>query len=79
VKKATMPAVPSPIAAGKSVECLPVTIGEALEALETDTVIRSALPGGMYRVFVHDKCDEWERFIGTVTDWDVKEYLDILP
>jgi glutamine synthetase len=25
------------------------------------------------------KRDEWERFIGTVSEWDIKEYLDILP
>jgi glutamine synthetase len=28
---------------------------------------------------MHYKRDEWERFISTVSDWDVKEYLDILP
>ena len=60
-------------------EKLPSTLGEALDALEADPVIREALPGDMYRVFMHYKRDEWERFIGTVTDWDVKEYLDILP
>jgi glutamine synthetase len=67
------------IAGGKSVERLPSTLGEALVALEADPVIRQALPGDMYKVFMHYKRDEWERFIGTVSDWDVKEYLDILP
>jgi glutamine synthetase len=33
----------------------------------------------MYKVFRHYKRDEWERFCAAVTDWDVKEYLDILP
>jgi glutamine synthetase len=28
---------------------------------------------------MHYKRDEWERFCATVTDWDVNEYLDILP
>ena len=58
---------------------IPSTLGEALDALEADPVVRQALPGEMYDVFMHYKQDEWERFIGTVTDWDVKEYLDILP
>ena len=58
---------------------VPSTLGEALDALEKDDVIKQALPGEMYRVFMHYKRDEWERFIATVSDWDVKEYLDILP
>ena len=67
------------LAEGKEVHKIPMTLGEALAALETDEVIKSALPGDMYRVFRHYKRDEWERFCATVTDWDVKEYLDILP
>jgi glutamine synthetase len=67
------------IALGKAVRRVPSTLGEALDALEGDEVVRSALPGDMYRVFMHYKRDEWERFISTVSDWDVKEYLDILP
>jgi glutamine synthetase len=67
------------LAEGKEVHKIPMTLGEALAALETDEVIKSALPGDMYRVFRHYKRDEWERFCATVTDWDVQEYLDILP
>ena len=33
----------------------------------------------MYRVFMHYKRDEWTVSCATVSDWDVKEYLDILP
>ncbi len=65
--------------AGKDVKKIPMTLGEALDALRADEVIKSALPGDMFRVFEHYKRDEWERFMATVTDWDVEEYLDILP
>ena len=65
--------------AGKQVKKIPMTFGEALDALDADEVIKSALPGEMYTVFRHYKRDEWERFCATVTDWDVEEYLDILP
>jgi len=64
---------------GKQVRRIPSTLGEALEAIDDDEVVRSALPGDMYKVFMHYKRDEWIRFISTVADWDVKEYLDILP
>jgi glutamine synthetase len=67
------------MAAGKQVRRIPSTLGEALDALEADELVRSALPGDMYRVFMHYKRDEWERFISTVTEWDVNEYLDVLP
>jgi glutamine synthetase len=64
---------------GKQVRKIPMTLGDALAALREDEVVRSALPGDMYTVFEHYKRDEWERFCAAVTDWDVKEYLDILP
>lgn len=65
--------------AGKKVKRLPMSLGEAMKELENDPVIRSAMPDEMYRVFMHYKGDEWERFNHTVTDWDVKTYLDYLP
>jgi glutamine synthetase len=64
---------------GKDVKKIPMNLGEALDALRADEVVKSALPGDMFRVFEHYKRDEWERFMATVTDWDVNEYLDILP
>lgn len=67
------------IAADKKVEKVPLSLGEALEALRSDEVIRSAMPGEMWTVFEHYKRDEWERFLASVSDWDVEEYLDILP
>lgn len=67
------------IAGGKDVTKVPQTLGHALEALDRDDVVKDALPGDMYRVFTHYKRDEWERFCATVTEWDVDEYLDVLP
>ncbi len=64
---------------GKQVKKIPMTFGDALDALEADEVIKGAMPGDMYRVFMHYKRDEWERYCATVSDWDVKEYLDVLP
>ena len=67
------------MAEGKEVKKIPMTLGDALDALRADDVVRGALPGDMFRVFEHYKRDEWERFCAAVTEWDVKEYLDILP
>jgi len=65
--------------AGKQVKKLPMTLGDALDALKKDDVIRSAMPGEMYRLYDEYKRDEWERFMATVTEWDTKTYLDCLP
>ncbi len=64
---------------GKKVTKLPLCLGDALRELEGDPVISSALPGDAYKVFMHYKRDEWERFLATVTDWDLDTYWDCLP
>jgi glutamine synthetase len=65
--------------AGKQVKKLPMTLGDALEALRNDEIIKSALPGEMHRLYDEYKRDEWERFLHTATEWDIKMYMDCLP
>ena len=65
--------------AGKQVTRLPRNLGEALDALAGDEVVKSALPGDLYRVFMEYKRDEWDQFNATVSNWDVERYLDCLP
>jgi glutamine synthetase len=56
-----------------------MSLGEALAELDKDETIKAALPDEMYRVFTHYKRDEWEKFMATVTDWDLRQYWDYLP
>ena len=65
--------------AGKEVTKLPMSLGEALEALKNDSLLMEALPDEMGRVFLHYKEDEWAKFMSTVTEWDIETYLDCLP
>jgi glutamine synthetase len=58
---------------------LPMSLGEGLDAFEKDEVIKSALPGEMYTVFMHYKRDEWENFLSTTTEWDIRTYINCLP
>lgn len=67
------------LAEGGTIERVPAHLGEALDALEADDVVRSALPGRLYDVYLHYKRDEWERFLAAVTDWERERYLDVLP
>ncbi|MGI9490687.1 MAG: glutamine synthetase, partial [Geminicoccaceae bacterium] len=65
--------------AGKQVKKLPMSLGEALDRLADDEVIKSAMPDEMYKVFNDYKADEWAKFNATVTEWDVEMYMDCLP
>ena len=67
------------IKAGKDVKRLPMSLGEALDALAADEVIKGSMPGDMFRLYHEYKTDEWERFMHTVTEWDVETYIDCLP
>ena len=67
------------IDAGKQVKKLPMSLGEALDALAGDEVVQRGLPGEMFRLYHEYKTDEWERFMHTVTDWDLDTYIDCLP
>jgi len=64
---------------GKQVKKLPLSLGEALEHLESSEVVRRGMPGEMYRLFHEYKYDEWARFMSTSTDWDNEMYMECLP
>ena len=64
---------------GKEARKIPMSLGEALDKFEQNEVVKSALPDEMYQVFMHYKRDEWERYLATVTEWDIERYLDVLP
>ncbi len=65
--------------AGKEVTKLPMSLGEAIDALKKDETIMEALPDEMGKVFMHYKEDEWAKFMATVTEWDMETYIDCLP
>ncbi len=64
---------------GKEVTKLPMSLGEALDALKQDETIMGALPDEMGKVYLHYKEDEWAKFMATVTEWDLETYIDCLP
>ncbi len=54
---------------------LPRDLHEALEYLEKDDVIRAALGDHIYERFVEAKRQEWQEYIGQVSEWELKRYL----
>lgn len=70
------------------IDMLPENLGEALDELERDKVVKEAL-GGAYRNFVGYKRKEWEEYLDyleaknlpkdtkNVTEWELERYFFI--
>ena len=62
--------------AEKGIKELPGTLGEALDELEKDSVIRDALGDHIFNHYVDAKRAEWDEYRTQVSDWEVDRYLD---
>lgn len=58
-------------------EALPTSLGTALEALQKDEVVQSALGGHVYERFLDAKLQEWNSYRCYVSQWEVDRYLSI--
>jgi glutamine synthetase len=55
---------------------LPGSLGEALDELDRDDVLKDTLGEEAYEAFVRAKRAEWDEFRTRVTDWEVEYYLE---
>ena len=62
--------------AEKGIRELPGTLGEALDELERDQVIRDALGEHVFSHYLEAKRAEWDEYRTQVTEWEVARYLD---
>ncbi len=56
-------------------DVLPGSLNQALNALESDEVVRNALGMHIYERFLNAKRLEWEDYRLEVTDWELDKYL----
>jgi glutamine synthetase len=63
---------------GEGWETMPFTLGEAIDALEADSYMRSKLSEQFVQAFTTIKRSEVRRFSLAVTDWELREYLEAL-
>jgi glutamine synthetase len=56
---------------------LPGSLGEALQELNSDAVIKNALGPVIYEAFTRAKKEEIEEYHTKVTDWEVERYLEL--
>jgi glutamine synthetase len=59
-------------------ETIPLSLGDALDALEGDAFTRGVLGEQFMQAFTTIKRNEWRRFRLAVTDWELREYVDAL-
>jgi glutamine synthetase len=62
--------------AAKSIRELPGTLGDALDELEADEVIKEALGDHVFNHFIEAKRAEWDEYRTQVSDWEVDRYLE---
>ena len=61
----------------RQLKMLPRSLGEALDALEEDEVIASALGPHVYARFMEAKRQEWAEYRIFVTQWELDRYLRV--
>lgn len=57
---------------------VPSTLSDALDALESDTELVTALGSELVAQHLAVKRAEWERYMSATTDWELREYLPFL-
>ncbi len=55
---------------------LPGSLAESLSELEKDDVLKSALGTTLYEAYMRAKWEEWDEFRLSVTDYEIKKYLE---
>ena len=75
---------PGPCESGNGLDTIDATLGvpaslaEALDALEADHELVSAVGGDLVAQHLSVKRAEWDRYTGATTDWEMREYLPFL-
>ena len=59
------------------IACMPASLKEALEELKINPLARHTLGDHIYEKYIFNKEAEWDHYRISVTDWEIKEYLNI--
>lgn len=60
------------------IENLPENLKDAVKELKKNEVVKEALGPHVFEMFVEAKNREWDDFRTTVTEWEIKRYLNIM-
>ena len=59
-----------------NIKQLPTNLMEALEELKNDTVLINGIGRDAIDLFIDVKTNEWNRYMGEITDLDYRIYFD---
>jgi len=62
--------------AERGITMLPRTLGEAIDAFAADPLSRRVFGDALFDSFVAYKREEWQSYHCTVSDWEMKRYLE---
>ncbi|MYC86768.1 MAG: type I glutamate--ammonia ligase [Gemmatimonadales bacterium] len=57
-------------------EVLPANLGEAVEELEANEVMKDALGDHIFEQFVSRKKAEWSDYVASVSEWELEQYIN---
>ncbi len=60
------------------IKTLPGSLGEAIDEMKKDKLIKEALGHHAYDQFIQNKTAEWDEYRIAVTDWEIDRYLEVL-
>ncbi|WP_448520991.1 glutamine synthetase family protein [Pseudothermotoga sp.] len=63
--------------AQSKIEALPGSLKDALEEMKNSALVREVLGEHIFRKFLDLKRREWREFSISVTDWEIKRYLNV--
>ncbi|HEX5505627.1 MAG TPA: glutamine synthetase, partial [Thermomicrobiales bacterium] len=61
----------------RNVATLPATLGEAVEEMQRDDVVREALGEHIFTHLVEAQKQEWDAFRKHVSEWERERYLEL--
>ena len=61
--------------AARGIGWLPRSLGEAIDALEADPLVRKVFGDAMFDSFVAEKRAEWDGYTAHVSAWETERYL----
>jgi glutamine synthetase len=56
-----------------------MTLGDSIQAFESSELMASAIPADLRDIFLQLKRDEWARYCGIITEWEMSMYWETTP